>query len=334
MRSVSRATTRAALGVAAAMLVTASASAAPAATPEGWLLAVRSDSACPDAAMVDRRTRDLLGLGAGVALRESVEILHQGTGLSVKLRGEDQGLLGERVLPLDEDCDALARAVSVVLASWLTDAHPEFLAAAAPQPEVAAAPPAPAPAPPPAPMRLVPRVGATGVLSVDERLRLLPAVGLGALADTDGIVPVGLLGLGVAPRGSGLGLAARVLVSPTRTRPLGEGELELLRWPFALGGVVRLESGALSGELHAGAAVAWLHLRGRGFRVERSVNDVAFGLFGAARASLVLGVVEPFLELSAFGWPGAGSAFLDPPVPGVPLPRGELVPVAGAIVRM
>jgi hypothetical protein len=331
MGSVPRAATRAALGV-AAILAAANASAAPADTSDGFLLSVRSDSACPDAATVDQRTRDLLGLGAGVALRESVEIVHEGTALSVRLRGADQGLVGERVLPLDEDCDALARAVSVVLASWLTDAHPEFLAAAAaPSAEVTAAPLPPPPAPPPRP---VPQVVATGVLRVDERFRFRPAIGVGALADTKGTVPAGMVGLGVSPRGSGLGVAGRVILSSGRTRPLGAGRLELFRWPFALGAAVRLESGVLTGELHAGAAIAWLHLEGRGFPVERSVNDVAFGVFGAVRASLSLGALEPFLELSAFGWPGAGSAFSDPPAPSVPLPRGELVPVAGAAFRM
>jgi hypothetical protein len=334
MRLVPRAGTRAALGV-AAMLAAAGASAAPDDTTGGFLLAVRSDSACPSAATVDRRTRDLLGLDARVVLLESVEILHEGTGLSVKLRGGDQGLLGERVLPLDEDCEALARAVSVVLASWLTDAHPEFLASAAvPPAEAPAAPPASPPAPPPPPRRVVPRVAATGVVRVEERLRFRPAAAVGLLADAKGVVPAAQAGFGVGPRGAGIGLAARVALSLDRTRPLGSGELELFRWPLALGAVARLESGALSGELHAGAAIAWLHLQGRGFRVDRSVNDLVFGLFGAFRVSLTAGMLEPFLELSAFGWPGAGSAFLDPPVPGVPLPRAELLPMAGAAFRM
>jgi hypothetical protein len=331
MRSIPLVATRAALGV-VAMLVAAGASAAPPEAASGWLLSVRSDSACPDAATVDGRTRDLLGLGPGVALSEAVELAHEGTGLSVKLRGDDQRLLGERVLPLEDDCDALARAVSVVLASWLTDAHPEFLSAAAvPPAEVAPVPPPPA-APPPT--RRVPRVVANGALRVDERLRFRPEVGIGALADSNGVVPAAAVGFGVAPRGSGLGVAARIVVSLERTRPLGSGELEFFRWPLAVGAVARLESGMLSGELHGGAALAWLHLRGRGFRVERSVNDVALGLFGAVRASLTLGLVEPFLELSAFAWPGAGSAFVDPPEPGVPLPRGELLPLAGAAFRM
>jgi hypothetical protein len=332
MRFGPRVITRAALGV-VALLAAASARAAPPDAADGWLLSVRSDSACPDAAAVDRRTRDLLGLGRGVTLREFVELSHEGTGLSVRLRGADQALLGERVLPLDEDCDGLARAVSVVLSSWLTDAHPEFLASAvAPPVEGVTRPSRPSPAPPPP--RVVPRVSAAGVLRVEERLRFRPALGAGAVADSSGVVPAGILGLGVAPGGSGLGLAARVVLSPERTRALGSGTLEFFRWPFALGAAVRLESGALSGEVHAGAAAAWLHLRGRGFAVERSVNDVAFGLFGAVRAALSLGLVEPFVELSAFGWPGAGSAFLDPPLPGVPLPRGELLPVAGVIFRM
>jgi hypothetical protein len=330
MRSCPRVITRAALGV-VALLAAASARAAPPDTADGWLLSVRSDSACPDAAAVDRRTRDLLGLGPGVTLRESVELSHEGTGLSVRLRGADQALLGERVLPLDEDCDGLARAVSVVLSSWLTDAHPEFLASAVAPPVEGVARPSP---PPPAPPSVVPRVSAAGVLRVEERLRFRPALGAGAVADSSGVVPAGMLGLGVAPGGAGLGVAARVVLSPERTRALGSGTLEFFRWPFALSAAVRLENGALSGEVHAGAAAAWLHLRGRGFAVERRVNDVAFGLFGAVRTALSLGLVEPFVELSAFGWPGAGSAFLDPPLPGVPLPRGELLPVAGVILRM
>jgi hypothetical protein len=324
-------TGRAILGVAALVLLLAgSARAQPAARDDGWLLSIRSDSACPDAGTVDRRTRELLGLGGDVSLRESVELAHEGSGLSVRLRGDDQRLLGERVLPLDEDCDALARAVSVVLASWLTGAHPEFLAPRE------AAPPEPAPALPPAPPprpRAAPHVGARGTLRVDDRLRFRPAAGIGGLADSSGFVPAGMVGLGVAPAGSGLGAFARVVVSLERTLPLGGGEVWFFRYPLAVGGVVRLEGGALSGELHAGAAVAWLHLQGRGFRPNRSVNDAAFGLFAALRVSLALGVVEPFLEAAAFGWPGAGSAYVDPPDPGVALPRGEVVPVLGATFR-
>jgi hypothetical protein len=323
-------TGRAILGVAAfGLLLAGSVRAEPAARDDGWLLSVRSDSACPDAATVDRKTRELLGLGKEVSLRETVELAHEGSGLSLKLRGDDQRLLGERVLPLDEDCDALTRAVSVVLASWLTDAHPEFLAPreAAP-PEPVAAPP-----PPPPPPRVAPHVVARGALRVDERLRVRPAVGLGALADSGGVVPAAMVGLGVAPAGSGLGAFARVVVSLERTAPLGAGELGLLRFPLGAGGVIRLESGALSGELHAGAAAAWLHLQGRGFQPNRTVNDLAVGLFAALRVSLALGVVEPFLEAAAFGWPGAGSAYVDLPDPGVALPRGEVVPVVGATFR-
>lgn len=310
----------------------ASARGAPDDRTEGWLLAVQSDSACPDAATVDRRTRELLGLAGDVTLKESVELAHEGSGLAVRLRAEDQRMLGERVLPLDDDCDALSRAVSVVLASWLTDAHPEFLAAReAPKPPE---PPSPPQQPVPPPPRRTPHVAARGELRVDARLRYRPAAGLGALADAHGVVPAGMLGLVAAPAGSGLGITARAVVSLERTQPLGSGELVLLRFPLALGGVARLESGRVAAELHAGAAVAWLHLRGRGFVVEKTANDAAFGVFGALRGTVALGPVEPFLELSAFGWPGAGSASVEPQDPGVRLPRGELLPLAGAVLEL
>ncbi len=322
-----------ATGVGVLALSLAARAGAAAADDTGWLLSIRSDSTCPDAALVDRRTRELLGVGTDVALHETVELTHDGTGLSVKLRADEQRLLGERVLPLEDDCDALARAVSVVLASWLADAHPEFLAASAP-PQAEPAPALPPRAPPAPPRPRVPRVSASGVLSVDDRLRFRPAVGLGALVDATGVVPGGMVGLGVSPAGSGLGASVRVALSLERTQSLGGGEVDLLRWPLALGGVLRLESGAVAGEVHAGAAVAWLHLQGRGFGTDHTVNDLGFGLFGALRVSVTLGLVEPFVELSGFAWPGAGSATVDPPDPGVSLPRGEILPVLGASFRM
>lgn len=321
-----------ALGVAAAaLLLVTRAGAAPDDT-SAWLLSIRSDSACPPAALVDRRTRELLGLAAEVALKESVELAHEGTGLSVRLRGEDQRLLGERVLPLEEDCDALARAAAVVLASWLTDAHPEFLAPKAASPEVAPEPPR-SPVAPPAPTRLVARVAARGEVRVADELRLRPFVGFGVIAGAAGAAPAAVVGATLAPNGSGLGFTARLGLATKRSMPLGAGELELLRFPVAAGAVVRLESGRLAGELHGGAAAAWLRLEGEGFTRDRTVNDLAFGLLGALRGSVGFGVVEPFLELSAYGWPGAGTAFVDPPDPGVSLPRGELFGVAGAVFR-
>jgi hypothetical protein len=320
------------LVVAAGLLLAVPSRAEPGARSEGWLLSIRSDSPCPDAAAVDRKTRDLLGVGVETALPESVELTHEGSGLSLKLRSDDQRLLGERVLPLEEDCDALARAVAVVLASWLTDAHPEFLAPRAPAADVPATAPEPQPAVAP-PVRFVSGVHARGRLRTGPLLRLRPAAAVGALVDAHGVVPAGLLAVNAAPSGSGLGFGLRLALSMKRKQALGAGRLELLRFPLGAGGVLRLEHGNFAAEAHAGVALAWLHLEGRGFGTDHRVDDVAFGLFGALRGALVVGVVEPFLEVSGFGWPGAGSAFVDPPDPGVALPRGEIGLMAGAALH-
>jgi hypothetical protein len=181
---------------------------------------------------------------------------------------------------------------------------------------------------------MVARVAARGVLRVDTRLRFRPTVGIGVVADTHGVAPAGMVGLGVAPAGSGLGAAVRLVPSLERRQPLGEGELGLRRQPLALGAVLRVEGAALSGELHAGAALAWLQLQGHGFGRDRTVNDLALGLYGAVRVSFAFGQLEPFLDVCGFAWPGAGSAFVDPPDPGVPLARGELVPVLGVAYRL
>ncbi len=290
---------------------------------------IKSDSACPEGARVEAALWPILGVSSDTALGESIELTHEGSGLAVRMRSREGAPLGERVLPLGEDCEELARAAAVVLASWLTDAHPEFLAPPPP-------PPAPAPEPlEPAPPRVLPiaKMTARGEVTPGPGAGLY--VGLGGGAALLGAPPaaLGTLLAGYGPSSSGLGLEASVGTTTMRSKPLDAGHVHYTRFPFAVCASLRFAAGRARAELLAGAAVAWLRLSGDGFAPDRSQSDRAFAALAGARLSGRFGALEPFAELRPLLWLTGATAYVDTPEDGVALPRGELFALAGVVYR-
>jgi hypothetical protein len=117
--------------VATALVVCAShagsARAEPPPVPSTAPLDIASDTACPAPDAIGRGLAEILGLSATEHLKEAARLAHGDAGLVVTLRDPDGRVLGERALPLEGTCDELARAATVVLATWLSDAHPEFV---------------------------------------------------------------------------------------------------------------------------------------------------------------------------------------------------------------
>ena len=109
MRSGAR---RAALVLGLLVLAPGAARASDSEPSRGALLLLHSDSACPASVKVSERVAAILGLPVGTTIDELAELTHEGSGLTVRLRGKDQRILGERVLPPDEDCGALEQAAA------------------------------------------------------------------------------------------------------------------------------------------------------------------------------------------------------------------------------
>ena len=318
--------------------------AAPASEPAGALLEIGSDSTCPAPELVNAKLKDILGLSASERVEEVARLVHEETGLVVSLRGKDGRLLGEHALPLEGSCDELGRAAAVVLGSWLTDAHPEFVpaerahggsqgedptavAAAAP---TASAPPAPSAVPPPpnGSVRSQGKLTPRGTL----RARVALAVGAGVVPTPTTIAGSALVAL--VPEGSGIGATLRAGVVASRALDVDGGQARYFRWPLGAGAVLRFAGKGVSAELEGGAVLAWLRLEGRSFAANHGASDVTFGPFWAARAIASGGKVRPFLEVMGVGWARSARVYVDPTRPSVALPSVDLTAFLGVALPL
>jgi hypothetical protein len=104
------------------------------------------------------------------------------------------------------------------------------------------------------------------------------------------------------PERWGLGGALTAMVTGARRVELSNGSVRYFRWPLVLGPAFRFPIGAASLDVHAGAALAWLHLEGLDY--EPAQKHDAFSAGGALVARLVFasGLFRPFAELGGAVW--------------------------------
>ena len=258
----------------------------------GQNLLVTSAQECPAPAAIDARVREILGLGANDVLDERATVDRDGSSLRVTMRGKDNRVLGDRVLRADGSCSELAGVVAVVLSAWLSDVHPEFVASLPesprqPSPTRTPGPPAETSAPIPAS-----REGALGA-----------AFGVGLSADAPAIL--GSLGIRWMPVTSGLGAAAAVTLMAPRTQDLSAGSVRYWRWPLVIGPAYRVPLASAKWDLQAGAALAWLHVEGRGFATQSTDNAFLGGGFVSTRISTGSDGFVPFAEVTGVLWRSA-----------------------------
>jgi hypothetical protein len=285
---------------------------------------VVSPQDCPAAATVDARVRDILGLSAEARLDERATIAREGASLRVTVRSSDDRVLGDRLLQADGDCNELAGAVAVVMAAYISDVHPEYLASL----------PANA-APVPLSPHLNRDAGAAPVpRGVDSLRHFRLGLALGAEFSGAGAVPSGALGAAWLPAHSGFGFAASATINGARQTQLSNGTLRYFRWPLTLGPAFRVPASGVELDLQAGPAVAWLHLEGVDFSPSASKDTFGIGGFAAARVSASSGAFAPFAELKAIGWQHT-EAFVrrGPDQPTVSLPSVEFYAALGASWR-
>ena len=287
------------------------------------IVAIEGDADCPTAEAVNAELLRILPapeneLGDRASVTRSEQSLH------VTLRGADGSVVGERAVVVEGTCEEQARVVAVILAAWLTDAHPEFRTAlpVAPAaeplaPEAPKAPPVVAPAPPAA--RAAPPAKPRQVF------RWSAGAGAGVELSDAGAVAAFELSASFAPA-AGWGATAFALFALPATRELGSGSAVGFRWPFGVGPLLRSPAGALSIELTAGPHLGWLHMSGKDFASGREANDLAFGVFAGARVTTRRSFLRPFLALTGLGW--LSPATLTAQVPEAEL---ELSPLEGAV---
>jgi hypothetical protein len=285
-------------------------------------LLVTSGQECPAPGTIDARVREMLGARPSDTFEERATVEREGTSLRVRLRGKDERVLGERVLQVEGTCDELASVVAVVLATWLSDVHPVYVASLpeATPPEV----------PPAAPIAepVAPRASTTTSRHV--------ALGAALGADFSAGKPAPLASLGARwmPARSGLGAAAAATIIGVRSEPLSSGSVRYWRWPVTIGPAYRLAVGSASLDLHAGAALAWFHVAGTGYPSALTHDAMLGGGFVDARASGSWSGLEPFVDVTGFFWrPVEAFVQRDVDQPSVRLPALELHLAVGASLR-
>jgi hypothetical protein len=240
---------------------------------------VTGASQCPTPAAVTDRVATLLPRGS--AAMGSAQLADAGTALVIVMRNQ-LGAVTERRLPrAGETCDELAAAAATVVATWLSDLHPNF------------------------PAQFVvddnhrPGWGLTGALGLSGSV----APGAGAAGWAGGI----WASAGVFPTqrlGARLGLTGET----ERRFPVGAGQALSRRLSAALGPVLRADLGqdALV-EVTAAAVAARFTLRGQGFAQGLDSESVDWG----ASAGVLLTTRHafgPFVALEAITWPLARTA--------------------------
>jgi hypothetical protein len=225
---------------------------------------------CPSGREIETALASLLSASPSPAPPDVARVFRQGKLLRIELVDRNGALIGERSLDDSDRCAELAVQVAVVIASLLTDVHPEFSRPPHDVPPPAAPPPVPAPAPPAQAVRRA---------SFD--------VAAGASFSLPGSVAIGgSLATIWIPRSTGLGLRLSAGTETTRRADFGEGrQATWRRWTATSEGDFRHARRALLLDIHAGLAWTLLHADGAGFPSNASDSSFAPGAHAGARLS-------------------------------------------------
>ena len=312
-----------------------------------------SDGVCPSEVRIGAELEAIVRSREGAPV-DVARVTTQDGEILVTLKDAEGALLGERRLRAEGDCDAQARAVAVILATFLADRHPEYLtllpaapdsAPDEPSEPVSAPPAAPAPAPaqvepapePPkgAPVRApeaaalpTPAKAPVPELAFPRDEWLLAAAVGGELSSE--VVPAGAVSLSFIPGARGFGGRVFVLVAGSAERALGEERASYSRYPLGVGPLFRVGHANAWFDAAAGVAFAWLRVAGRTFASNSSADDVVVGPFLSVRAGSEAFGLRPFVEVGVLGWPGESVLISRSPAESARLPRFEATVLLGA----
>lgn len=297
-----------------------------------------SDEQCPRPAAVEERVRAILGMKSADTLDERAKLVREGDELKIVVTRADGSVLGERVLSATATCDDLETLASVVLASWISDVHPEFVAALPPPPARAempsaadagavpeSAPPVVSPTEPPPATTVQTRDADKHAPEPAQGWRWELGAAAGAYLSGERVSALGSLGVRWMPERSGFGAALTAHVITPRTESLSMGSVRYWRWPVVVGPALRLPLGGVQSELHAGLALGWLHAAGRDFEPSETRDVPRGGGLVGLRGRYGGRRFRGFVDLSGMIW-GKSEIFVDRAgrQPSIPLPMLEL----------
>jgi hypothetical protein len=256
------------------------------------LVDVRSSTHCPSSQDISKRLRPLLpDRPAQESSSDVATIDVAGTGadtwLRIRLVRDSGAVVGDRPVPMQDDCAEAAATVAAVIAAWETEPMP-------PAPPSASKPFAP---PPP----VVPESLSTW--------RLLVGAG-GGIALVGGVAGAGRIEVLGGKRSSRLQGRLGFAGETSRSRSLYSGNVDWQHTTVEAGVLVRTLHPVWPLFLDAGLAFGWATLQGHGFSQNQKQRSLEYGAVVAARFGRIIGRSCVWAEVRAYGWPQGQSASL------------------------
>jgi hypothetical protein len=218
---------------------------------------------CPAGEEVELALASML-TGAPTASRDVARLQRAGDALHVELVDPQGGVIAERTVAGGGSCAELAQITAIVIASWESDVHPEFVREPAEIVQVRRAPP---PDPPPA-------------IAPPPPAATYDVAGGVSFGQADTVAAGASLGAAWFPRGVGLGLWTLVAGDMPRTVAVGPHEARWRRWTANLEAAHRWTRGRFAIDPHGGLTLGWVTTEGVDYTQNRS--DSAFSLGGTA----------------------------------------------------
>jgi hypothetical protein len=218
---------------------------------------------CPSGAAVETELASLLTAADTAPEKRDVATLERRPDtLHIELADPDGVVIAERTLDSSAPCAELARMTAIVIASWESDVHPEFVR----QPvEIAHI----APPPPPEPERPAP-------VPTVSRAAYDVAGGV-TLGQSDTLAAGASLGAAWFPRGVGLGLWILGAADMERTIAVGAHDARWRRWMASAELARRWARGDFVIDPHAGLTLGWIATEGVDYTQNLSASTVSLG---------------------------------------------------------
>ena len=227
------------------------------------------DDGCPSGAEVEQALAAMLtSSGAPPDSRDVAKLERQPDKLRIELADADGVVIAERTLEGAASCAELGRMAAIVIASWESDVHPEFVRQPADIAVVERSPSPESPAPAPD----------------------LPAASYDVTAgvtfgQSDTLAPGGSIGAAWFPRGVGLGGWVLGAGDAVRTIAVGSHEARWSRWTASLELAWRWASDGFVVDTHGGVTLGWLATEGVDYAQNRSDSAASLGATAGIRTA-------------------------------------------------
>ena len=243
----------------------------------GLLLAVATspvevvDDGCPSGEAVELALASMLTTSGAAPANRDVAKLERSSGkLRVELVDPEGVVIAERTLDGGASCEELARMAAIVIASWESDVHPEFVRQPADIPRVERSPP------PERPVVVAGPAPAAAAYDVAAGVTLGQADTLAAGASVGGAW---------FPRSVGLGLWLLTAGDQARTIAVGPHEARWRRLTASFELAHRFTPMGLVVDAHGGPMLGWISTEGVDYTQNRSDSAVSLGATAGIRTA-------------------------------------------------